>query len=185
MELLLGSSANPDCKTSDGRTPLHICCEANSIECARLLLAKDDKLLFMHSGSMRLPLHASCQNGFIELTELLLSESPSKILEERDRLEMTPLLCAVSGNHTHLVKILVENYNADATATDALAKGLLHYAAGLGNLEIIELGISLLGIEAATVKDCWEQWTPLQWAVKHGHTHITQYLTHLEEVNSK
>lgn len=40
-ELLLRHGANPNCRTTSGRTPLQEACKENSFECAKLLLSKN------------------------------------------------------------------------------------------------------------------------------------------------
>jgi ankyrin repeat protein len=81
---------------------------------------------------------------------------------------ITPLILAVEGGHTEVVKLLVEN-ECDMNICDADGRTLLHRACRKGYADIAEILLK----SNSNINQC-NKWmkTPLILAVEGGHTKV-------------
>ena len=121
----------------------------SQVEVAKKLLEEDSSSLNHASNDTRLPLHNACQVGHFEIVKLILSsteaitdngsQSQFKQIDLGDNGGETPLALAVNIGSTKIVKMLLENHNANPSIADSSHTYPLHNAAKSGNVEILRL----------------------------------------------
>lgn len=89
---------------------LHVCCEKDRIDCARVLL-DHGALVNMRDNWGQTPLMCCMITQVHDIAELLLSRD-SSIVDHQDRFGKTALHCAVESDSIEAVELLLR-YNAD------------------------------------------------------------------------
>ena len=164
--LLLGSGADPNARSSDGSTPLHLAVNFGSSEIVNsgrseivnLLLDKGAHIQAA-DDSGETPLHWMAHSKPVAA---LLLEKGAKI-DARDKTGRTPLLYAlVQGGPPPLDALLaLIAAGADVNAKDRDGWTPLHHAAYTGWAEVSEL---LIKHDADINAKDQRGWTPLRWA---------------------
>ena len=90
----------------DGRTGLHLACDAGHTEVVRLLLAHPSTYVSTE------PLRSACTNGQTEVVRLLLAH-PGMNVNRADEDDTTPLNCACTNGHTEVVRLLLAHPGID------------------------------------------------------------------------
>ncbi|KAJ2960097.1 hypothetical protein NQZ79_g4489 [Umbelopsis isabellina] len=134
------------------------------------------------SGRLSVQTAARC-NADLSLTLYLLKNSsspPDAILNHQDNSGQTLLQDAVAAKNIDLVRVLLEEYKADANAPDKLGRTAVHHAAMIGSLDILtvfhELHESQKTVIQWDLPDSWDQWTPLMHAAREGNIDCASYL---------
>ena len=92
-------------KNSYGSTPLHLACENNALECAKLLIARGADVGAKDNVGWT-PLHWASRNNSIETAKLLLARGAD--VEAKTNAGSTPLHRACENNALELAKLLLE-----------------------------------------------------------------------------
>lgn len=134
------------------------------------------------SGRLSVQTAARC-NADPSLTLYLLKNSsspPHAILNHQDNSGQTLLQDAVAAKNIDLVRVLLEEYNADANVPDKLGRTAVHHAAMIGSLAILTVFHELHGSQKIVIQwdipDSWDQWTPLMHAAREGNMDCAAYL---------
>ncbi|XP_064614737.1 serine/threonine-protein phosphatase 6 regulatory ankyrin repeat subunit C-like isoform X2 [Liolophura sinensis] len=99
-----------DCTGVSTKSLLHVSCEKDRIECARVLL-HHGALVNMRDNWGQSPLMCCMITQVHDIAELLLSRDPT-IVDHQDRFGKTALHCAVESDSIEAVELLLK-YNAD------------------------------------------------------------------------
>jgi ankyrin repeat protein len=118
------------------------------------------------------------------LTTYLFSKakvSLQDVLKHRDNSGRNILLDAAIAQNLELLKFLLGK-GADPNDTDSLGRSMIHHAAMMGHLYLLEILNSLGSGHMIhwNNPDTWDQWTPLMHAAHQGELAIVQYL--IEEI---
>lgn len=182
-EILFKYGANPNSINNENMSPLHIAAQNGNNEVCMILLKYGANAKAINKEK-KTPLNIARENGHLHTFDVLyvgsdvekfheyvkfekinalkkiISDNPS-LLNERDRDGKTALFFAVENKQKDAVEFLLAN-GADANIKDIYNAYPLHYAASLGNVEIV---ISL----AEKVNNINERdknnWTALKYAV--------------------
>jgi ankyrin repeat protein len=134
------------------------------------------------SGRLSVQTAARC-NTDPSLTLYLLKNSsspPDAILNHQDNSGQTLLQDAVASKNIDLVRVLLEEYKADANVPDKLGRTAVHHAAMIGALTVLTVFHDLHDSQKTVIKwdlpDSWDQWTPLMHAAREGNIECASYL---------
>ena len=117
------------------------------------------------------PLMYAATYGRFELAQYLIEERKAKVLS-KDKFKRTALIMAVRNGHLRLASLLLK-HGSDWNHKDSSDNTPLHYAAGAGFGECIELLISHgANINAANM---WKV-TPITIAMMNNHNGIVKRL---------
>jgi ankyrin repeat protein len=83
-----------------GMAPLACACDKGHVELAKVLLAHDAPV------NLDVPLVHACDRGHLEVAKVLLDHKAA--IDQTDRLQRTPLICAIRANREPVVRLLVE-----------------------------------------------------------------------------
>ena len=150
------------CRNSQGMTPLHLACESGMVKCLiehgadvtdkdfngntplhcavnnrqyhviRALIGDfecDPNIGCKHGMT---PLHMACRNGDLESVRILIHYGAHVIITDDNN--ATPLVLAVSNNHTRIVSAMVREFGCDPN--DGVS---LHTACEHGNLTMVKV----------------------------------------------
>lgn len=152
---------------------------------SRYLIDKYPAAAMAVSKSGRLPVQTAARcNEDPALSLYLLTRSPTSpraILSHQDNAGQNLLQDAVAAKNVDLVRILMQDYGADANVPDKLGRTAIHHAAMIGSIDIL---IVLRELETENkvariewdAPDTWDQWTPLMHAAREGHIDCARYL---------
>ncbi|XP_063079159.1 ankyrin repeat and SOCS box protein 16 [Engraulis encrasicolus] len=99
VQLLLTHGADPNVLAEDGNSPLHLCNNADTYQCAELLLQAGAHVSISHRQSRLTPLHVAARRGLEKHVALLLSHDAD--VAARNLEGETPLNAACSGAERH------------------------------------------------------------------------------------
>ena len=132
---LLDHGADPNAKSFDDWTPVHVAAQNGHIATLRLLLLKGGNPAAAMSRGFT-PLHLAADSGHLDVVKMLFNfdrELDPAPLSER---HTTPLLHAAGNGHVHVFDYLYEKQPTVQATTDGWLP--LHAAASSGNLVIID-----------------------------------------------
>jgi hypothetical protein len=173
---LLKQGVNVNGIGTEGWTPLAFSAEEGQVHFARLLLnvGADANVPLPFTGT---PLIIAAREGNLQMAELLLERGAD--VNQSSSGDGNPLIMAAAGGHMAIVRLLVER-GADVNALVEGDETPLINAAGEGNLEVVQylvahgadVNLSVL----ANPNSLPEQRSPLNQAIKHGHSAVAAYL---------
>ncbi|XP_067654159.1 putative ankyrin repeat protein RF_0381 [Haliotis asinina] len=117
-------------------------------------------------------LHWACDGGHLDIVKLILSLDVVDI-NSGDFLGITPVMVAVLHEHRDVVKFLVGE-GADVSQVDSDGDTVLHYACRKGDLEIVELILSLNMVDINSRGRF--SITPVMGAVHYKHRDVVKVL---------
>ena len=126
------------------------------------------------------PLHCAAYGGALNVVQYLINERGCDPMC-RGSYSSTPLHAACKGG-LDVVKYLIEDVKVDPSCRDEMDKTPLHVAALCGQLPIVKLLVEDYLCDPGVRDENGE--TPADWAKKKSHTHITSYLSSIEEIVS-
>ncbi len=100
--LLLEHKASVVRVCTQGLAPLACACTNGHVELAKVLLAYKAPV----NSEDHVPLVYACDRGHLELAKVLLDHKAA--VDQTDRLQLTPLVCAVRANCVSVVRLLLE-----------------------------------------------------------------------------
>jgi ankyrin repeat protein len=168
VKLLLESCADPEVKAM---------CDSidKKDDAIKLLLEKGASIPILKAigstTSLEGRLKTAMELGEENVVRLLLFMGAD--VEERDRADMTPLLCAAFKGRLTIVKMLVEA-GADMKARDEEGWTVLHCARG-GDVELVQFLFDNGALELLDVTDNWGN-APLHHAARFNHLPVAQML---------
>lgn len=172
--ILYGANINEGCN-SYGSSPLFLACLQGFTNIAELLInsGADVNLGCKNNGST--PLYIASQNGFSDIVDLLLENGANPNQGRSDDGE-TPLLIAIWKGYSSIIHILLER-EADINQPDKYGFFPLHIATKKGNLELIQLLVSL----KCNPKTCFSRdgETALYLAADRGFFKVVEYFLRL------
>ncbi|WP_367364665.1 ankyrin repeat domain-containing protein [Candidatus Tisiphia endosymbiont of Nedyus quadrimaculatus] len=166
IQLLLPKITNIDINTIDysGRTELHIASSDGNINMVKFLLqyqanpnTKDNK--------QKTPLESAIYHGHLNIVKLLFDHKAHDDLTHL-------LVTAAVNNHNKIVKLLLEEKNANPRNTKYNAMPLLHVMITKGNIDIVKMLIEHGG-NINVVYNCEY---PIDVAIKKEQYQILEYL---------
>ncbi|KAI8146649.1 ankyrin repeat-containing domain protein [Fennellomyces sp. T-0311] len=167
----------------DGRTALHLAVQHGHVETAKYIAQQSPTCIMKPTKSGRLPIQmaaALCDFGATvayDITTFLFDHVPSReILAYNDKSGRGLLQDAVVARNLGLVRFLL-NQGANPNQADSIGRSVIHHAAMMGHLDVLQLFKSLdndaLDWDAS---DSWDGWTPLMHAARQGHFPIVKFL---------
>lgn len=122
---------------TDVITPLNFALSLNNMEISEFLVMKGASL-DLKSGRMEdYPIHVAAGSGGEELFKMIYEATPS-MLNEKNKWEKTPLICAAEKSNSKNLAFCLEN-KADIDARDNQQKTALCYAVENGDMETYRL----------------------------------------------
>ena len=139
---------------------------------------------------LTLALHSSLAFGLedddVGLTPLMIAAKYGKLaavqflyysgadVDQKNRLDRTPLHLAALNGHLEIVKFLVKDCEADVNKTNKWDKTPLHYAAEEGRIDVVQFLVQDCGVDV-NQKNRYEE-TPLHLATQRRHKEIVEFL---------
>ncbi|KAL7325942.1 hypothetical protein PS15p_208355 [Mucor circinelloides] len=189
VKFLTESGALLNRHTKDGRTALYLAVQEGHIELSKYLADQYPAAIMQATNSGRLPTQAAAalhndHDAAIEITHYLLSHASiplPKLLGHRDNSGRNMLLDSAVSQNLPLLKFLLDQ-GADANDADSLGRNMIHHAAMMGHLNVLNMLSTLKGLSWNT-PDAWDFWTPLMHAARQGHFDIVKYLIETVQVD--
>ncbi|KAJ5933712.1 hypothetical protein N7454_006041 [Penicillium verhagenii] len=170
VQLLLEKGANINAATKDGTTPLLHASSNGHTEVVKLLLEKGANINAASKDGMTPLLHASIK-GHLPTIQLLLKRGANVNMAQD--YGFSPLICAAQNGHVKAVILLLDQ-GADINAANKGAMTALSTASSRGHLPTVQL---LLERGACVdVPQDYSYWSPLYWALFHGHIDVFRIL---------
>lgn len=144
------------------------------LQILRILLDKNHQAFKSKSKNGRSPLHTACLSGHIDAAKLIIGLDEKHAFDQRDTCGTTPIMEAVRGGHTSLVKYLASFNPQSLCYVDILERNCLHLASESGHQDLVRLLVNDLQMDVNGGPI-----TPLHWAAKEGHTDTIQTLLEL------
>lgn len=159
------------------------------IELSKYLTDQYPAAITQATNSGRLPTQAAAalhndHDAAIEITHYLLSHAIiplPKLLGHRDNSGRNMLLDSAVSQNLPLLKFLLDQ-GADANDADSLGRNMIHHAAMMGHLNVLNMLSTLKGL-SWNAPDAWDFWTPLMHAARQGHFDIVKYLMETVQVD--
>ncbi|XP_043466889.1 ankyrin-1-like [Leptopilina heterotoma] len=180
VDLLIKIGARINVEDVKGRTPFYIALLQNKVEVAEFLLENGARIDIPREGG-RTTLHVAIKTQNIQIVERLLK--PGAMVNVLDDVSsMKPIDLAASLNNIQLVELLLK-YGAKMDESDEFCEGqkvdhkrmtALHFAAELGNLEMVKL-LMTNGFDKIEVKNLKDK-TPLCVAIDNHCLGIMKYM---------
>ncbi|GAB0097140.1 histone-lysine N-methyltransferase EHMT1 [Sergentomyia squamirostris] len=131
-------------------------------------------------------LHYIAYHGTVEMAQLLLCRfSGSEFIDMLDKEFQTAVMCAVNGNKTDILVLLLQ-YGAKITQKGPDGMTALHLAAKTGNMRATKILLEYYKkkVDSEMFRDFLNDvdhgnWTALVWAAELGHVNIESYLVGL------
>lgn len=160
---------------------LHQAVRDNNVDLVRQLITVEGENIDVNFNyDNRIPLHIASFYGYLEIVNLLISANADLNVKDKKH-GLTALYIALQQGHVEIVKSLIA---AGANVKDILDKTPLHYASGIGFLEIVKVLITIEGIDINVKNSAGD--TPLHYASGYGHPEIVKVLIFAgAEVNIK
>ncbi|XP_033759454.1 putative ankyrin repeat protein RF_0381 [Pecten maximus] len=175
LRLLLVKGADIHYKFFDDKSLLHICCEKDRLECAKLLMEFGANIRSSDEWNMT-PLMYCMVRHFCDIAKELLSRDAHAV-HSQDRFGKSVIHCAVESGSVELLN-LVLSHGADVNQTDWYGiTPLMTLCAGTGIRHTTELCRVLLDAGAdLELKDVRSKRTALQFAAVQKNTDLVQCL---------
>ena len=158
--LLIIQRAMPDVCAKDGQSPLYVSCRVGSLECARLLCARQRAVVNLPTNAGFTPLYVAAQKGHMPLVQLLLEEKANVNLVAKDG--RAPLYAACESGHEAVASRLIRAGAAvDAPRSDHSTA--LVAAACFGQLGCVEVllsaraDLSAADSDGTALDNAWKQ----------------------------
>ncbi|KAI8882101.1 ankyrin, partial [Backusella circina FSU 941] len=189
VKILVSGGALLDRVTKDGRTALYLAVQEGHFKLSEYLADQYPEAITKATKSGRWPIQSAAtlsaeSTVAFNLTTYLFSKakvSLQEMLKHRDNSGRNILLDAAIAQNLELLKFLLGK-GADPNDTDSLGRSMIHHAAMMGHLYLLEIMNSLGSGHMIywNNPDTWDQWTPLMHAAHQGELAIVQYL--MEEI---
>ena len=170
--LYLDAGVPIDCTEEEVNT-LHIACDNEHLDIARLLLDRGSTAIDEKDVHGKTPLHLSCDNEHVDIARLLLDRG-STAIDEKDVHGKTPLLISCRHGHLEIARLLLDRGSTAIDQKDDDGNTPLHTSCAYGNLDTATLLLDR-GSTAIDEKDD-DGSTPLHLSCTHGHLCITTLL---------
>ena len=151
------------------KSALHIACEANHVEIAKILIEMGANLE-LKDDTLFTPLMVAASSGYIELSRVLM-ESGAKV-DATGYHGISPILMATKGRHKRIVEDLIFHKVDVNTVNDENISALI-IAAGAGELDLVELLVSA-GADV-NLREISNN-TALSWAIFQTQEEVVRYL---------
>ena len=149
-EILLNSSKiRIDAQNSSKETALHIACENNFKNLAKLLILKEADLNIKNEKNLT-PLQIAVKNGHYDIAKLLLENGAE--VDCRGQFEQTPLHIAVKNGNHDIAQLLLKN-GADINAKNQLGFTALHNAVKSSDVTVDMVKLLLENKADINIKD--------------------------------
>ncbi|CAH0549306.1 unnamed protein product [Brassicogethes aeneus] len=178
-KVLLSKKADIDAQDINGNSPLMFAVSNNHTETAKFLINQGADVNLRDSKDNATALHDAALTENVEIANVLLSKDAD--IDAQDINGKSPLIFAVSNNHTETAKFLI-NKGADVNLRGSKDNATaLHDAAATGNVEIAKV---LLSKDADIDAQDINEFSPLMFAVNKNHTETAKFLiNHGADVN--
>ncbi|KAG1459646.1 hypothetical protein G6F56_006119 [Rhizopus delemar] len=177
--------------TKDGRSALYLAIQKGHVKLAKYLTDKYPGAITQATKSGRLPIQAAAallrdekNESAYEITTYLLSHASvpaSSLLSHRDNSGRNLLLDAAISQNLELLKYLLD-HGADPNDRDSLGRAMIHHAAMMSHLNVLEL-LQHVQCTEWDSPDTWDSWTALMHSSRQGHISIVKYLVETIKVN--
>ena len=169
-----------DLLDQDGSSPLHLAALFGSEDAVREILSQGSagrQAAAVRDGRGRTPLHGAAIRGDKGVVCMLAAACSSSI-NAKDKEGRTPLHHAVIWGHIEAVSSLID-VQADPSVCDSLEHTALHYAAGRGEMALLELLLPKAAAALDTVDG--NGLVPLTAALVKGHVAAAQQIAAAKE----
>lgn len=164
VEVLVKSGALVNVVNKDGWNALHLTARDGNVDVFRVLVQSGADVDAVTNNG-RSVLHIAALHGNLDIVKCVLNLRPGSI-EVKDNGGNTPLHEAVLGGHVAVCRILIHN-KSKTDAKNSVGYSLLHLAASVGSLEMIEYLASEVKCDVNSVAS--KDLTPLHCAARKGH----------------
>lgn len=168
--LLKTTSSSIDECTSDGMTPLMICCHRNSPRLVKVLLGHKASTSPVNKLGQTALMMAS-QDGFLHLVNLLVKAGAD--MEARDFDGKTALHLAADDLQVEVMQALLKS-GANPDSCRANGATPLHTAAGRGRLGVVSTLVCGGADMSASIED--NDVVPLDFAAGEGYEHVVRWM---------
>ena len=161
-------------------TPLHLASGYGHLDIVRYFVEERNCCVECRDEEENTPLHYAAEGGRFVIVQYLIREGCDPMC--KDTYSRTPLYDACREGNLDVVKYLIEDANAECSCIDVVHATPLHIAALNGKLSVVKLLVEDYLCDPE-VKDR-NGHTPADKAKSKGHTHVTSYLSSIENIVS-
>lgn len=199
VQILVKAGALLNRTTKDGRTALYLAVQEGHIELSKYLTVEYPQAITQATKSGRLPTQAGAsllrtaanndgESPAYAITTFLLSHTTTllqqQLLNHRDNSGRNILLDSAVSQNMDLLCFLLDK-GADPNDADSLGRNMIHHAAMMGHLNVLELLANKQKNIDWNQPDTWDHWTPLMHAARQGHLELVTYLTEQRGVDAQ
>lgn len=157
LSILIAQEVDVQFINAQGWSLLHLAAFYNRTECAFLL---KNATMNAKTPEGLTPLHLAALQGNTKLCDFLISNG-ARVNTLESKCQATALQLACYENHSQTALLLIQK-GGNIKLKDSCGRGLLHWAASTGHLELLKYGLKS-GLDLDALDDSGR--TPLHWAV--------------------
>ena len=184
IDQITNNKCDTNCKSSDGRTPLHYAVIKNHLEVVRYFINQQHCDPMTRDNDGDTPLHIACNLSHTNIVQCLLSNGKVNPLA-KNRSGKTPIFkhntsrlpllhLAARNGWLEIVKHLIIKYKCDINSKSSYGRTPLHHAARNNHLEVVRYFINEQHCDPMTRDNDGD--TPFHLACRYDRLLIVQYL---------
>ncbi|KAG1705622.1 hypothetical protein DVH05_003325 [Phytophthora capsici] len=172
---LVDSGAAMDAQDLKGKTPLHHCICEDNLLVANLLVSRGAQIDIVDGQSVS-PLILAIRRCNLNMLQIILNQYRLVVTDERRDISADVLLSAVENEVTEVVRFIVEEGFSSVAVCNSIGETPLHRAIVKRNVQLMELLMRLVPVDANLRAVTAEGDSPAHYAARFGSVRAMEIL---------